>query len=579
MKLLSFAWICLGWSVVATGTQQRFEFPSETNKEILIENNFGEVIVAGNDSSKISIVALSLLPQSAAPEDLPLVVREQGGRVQVAARPSVPAVWPIQLRVYVPVQTDATIWGLAPSVTIANLEGALRVRTDSGPIRISDSHGGAVVTSISGPIDYSLEGQLRGDVFLVAERGIIHCTLPAPVNLEAILLGDSISWKNDTLTSRGRLQRRLGRGGPLLFASARGGQVDVSIQESRDLPLSAANGTEVFDPPPTFKVEANWVFMNVSVTDPLRNAGVQDLAQTDFLVYENDIRQSIGHFQLTEAPFHLVLLLDMSESVRPHLSLIRRAALEFAGQLRTEDQLAIASFNDRVELIQDFTNSPDLISKAIKGTSSAGGTAVYDALHAALTHFLAGVEGRKAIVLFSDGVDNSLFDRTGYGSGHAFEQVLELARESTATIFPIYLDPGPQQQARTTSATISDPASVLRRLARVTSPYSSQLCTSENDPSQLVPCPSDLGDIFVRAEKHMRMLADETGGRLYMPARLEDLGRAYSQVASDLRSQYTLGYLTKAEPDGRWRSLKVRVRGGRPLVVRTRAGFYARRVQ
>jgi Ca-activated chloride channel family protein len=193
------------------------------------------------------------------------------------------------------------------------------------------------------------------------------------------------------------------------------------------------------------------------------------------------------------------------------------------------DRLIVSWFDDTVHGDPEPISDRGAAKKRIRAIVPGGGTALYDALHATATR-LAGLDGRRAIVLLSDGRDQALTENEP-GSLHLFEEALATAHRSEAAIYAIGLG---------------------RHLDRET----------------------DLtGARSVR--EILTTLATETGGRAWFPERAADLGEVYRSIADDLRQQYTLGYVsTNAARDGRWRRIAVRV--GRPgLTVQARAGYYA----
>jgi hypothetical protein len=131
---------------------------------------------------------------------------------------------------------------------------------------------------------------------------------------------------------------------------------------------------------------------------------ISDLAKEEFFIAEDGVPQEIAFFAQTSAPFHVILMLDTSASTREHLSLIQKAAYAFVQQLQPADRVKIISFDDQLRDLGDFTNDRDLLKTAINRTVPGQGTKVYDAMAMALASF-GKVQGRKAIVIFTDGVD------------------------------------------------------------------------------------------------------------------------------------------------------------------------------
>ncbi|HEU4401967.1 MAG TPA: VWA domain-containing protein [Candidatus Polarisedimenticolia bacterium] len=240
-----------------------------------------------------------------------------------------------------------------------------------------------------------------------------------------------------------------------------------------------------------------------------------DLKKEDLLLEEDGARQTILDFYLEKRPVTLAVILDSSGSMQPAMEKVHAAASRFVSTLGEQDRGLVIDFDDKVFLLQDLTADRDLLQKAISSTSALGGTALYDALYASYRR-LKGIDGRKAIVLLTDGEDNE--------SKFSFKRVLDQAKISDVIIYAIGL-----------GTTVLDVD--LRRV--------------------------------------LKTLSEETGGRAYFPGKLEDLEGVYEEIAAELKSQYYLTY----EPnntnwDGRWRKIKLSV-PEQSVEIRTRSGYYA----
>jgi Ca-activated chloride channel family protein len=274
------------------------------------------------------------------------------------------------------------------------------------------------------------------------------------------------------------------------------------------------------------KVKADWIYVNTSVWDPRKRESVVDLRREDFAVYEDGQLRSIDACLASETPFHLLLLLDVSGSTSGFIQLIRQAALKFSEQLKPEDRVALATFDSRMTMIQPFTNNREAITVAVRQIQSRGNTAFYDATLEALGVF-RGIEGRKAMVIFSDGSDNQLAD-PGKGSKATFEQVRQVVGENDCLIYTVML-----------------------------LPYE--------------PLPRRDPELY-QAKQQMQLLADETGGRSFKPQRARDLAGIYREIANDLRHVYTLTFAPAAGSAG-WHELRVEVPARSGLITRSRKGY------
>jgi VWFA-related protein len=276
---------------------------------------------------------------------------------------------------------------------------------------------------------------------------------------------------------------------------------------------------------PSFRAGVDIVSLNVTVTDAASHY-ITDLEEGDFLVFEDGIKQNVTFFSRRQSPIALSLLLDSSASMEEHLPVLQTAASNFVHKLKSNDIAQVIDFDSRVEIRQGFTGNQGELDTAISQLAAGGSTSLHNAIYIALKE-LRKVRAvneedvrRQALIVFSDGEDTS--------SLVSFDEVLDLAKRSETSIYTIALR-GADVQAKG----------------------------------------------FREAEFVMRTLAQETGGRAFFPAKIDDLNGVYSQIADELASQYTIGY-TSANPrrDGAWRRIVVQV--SRPNVTpRTKKGYYA----
>jgi Ca-activated chloride channel family protein len=275
----------------------------------------------------------------------------------------------------------------------------------------------------------------------------------------------------------------------------------------------------------TFRAAIDIVSLNVTAMDPSGHY-VTDLEEKNFSVFEDGVKQDLSFFTRKQQPIALSLLLDSSASMEDKLPTLQTAAGNFVRRLKPNDLAQIIDFDSRVEIRQAFTSNQQELESAIQQTAAGGSTSLYNAIYISLKELAkvrAGGEEdvrRQALVLFSDGEDTS--------SLISFDEVLELAKRSETAIFTIALR-GPDTQSKG----------------------------------------------FHEAEFVMRQLAQETGGRSFFPAKIDDLNGVYSEIADELASQYTLGYSSKnAKRDGAFRRIVVQI--DRPNVTpRTKRGYYA----
>jgi VWFA-related protein len=190
----------------------------------------------------------------------------------------------------------------------------------------------------------------------------------------------------------------------------------------------------------SIKVSVNSVVLNASVRDRRSNRSINGLQLDNFEVYEDGTLQELQQMSITDAPFNLLLLMDVSGSTYSYMKLMKKAASDFLYELGENDRVAIASFNSKVRLLQDFTADPEAAAKVISRLHSAGGTAFYDALMTSVDQYMRGIKGRKAIVVFTDGVDNVLSGDPKEGSFTSFEELYSRLQETDSLIYTIFLN-------------------------------------------------------------------------------------------------------------------------------------------
>lgn len=254
------------------------------------------------------------------------------------------------------------------------------------------------------------------------------------------------------------------------------------------------------------------------VTDRTGRA-VTGLTAKDFTVTEGGVERAVRDVQPTTAPFNLVLLLDVSGSVEERIDFIRKAALAFLNTAGPHDRIAIVSFRDDVQLVSEFTSDRSVLTERIKDIQAGGATSLYDALGYSLVHVLRPLRGeRTGVVVLSDGDDNRSF--------LSFPTIVDAIYETGAIVYPLYVPSGliPSSGAPAAATTL-DPTRT--RFLELTS----------------------------RADEEGRRLAEVSGGQYYPITRLEQLQRAYDDVAAQLRTAYTITYETDgaARPDSRVR--------------------------
>lgn len=272
-------------------------------------------------------------------------------------------------------------------------------------------------------------------------------------------------------------------------------------------------------------VDSTLVVLNAVVTDK-NGKSVFGIKREEFKIFEDGIEigeQAIDSFQLQETPYAAVVLMDTSGSMEQRVSLARSAAITFLDGLRSSDNVAIYDFNSKVSLVQDFSNTRDMFEKAFD-IKAKGMTVLNDAVFKAATELEKRPEKRRAILILSDGADNS--------SKVSADKALKAALKANATIYTV------------------DMSAIGIKL---------------NEKAQ--------------NQGALKKFSEKTGGKFIETPGGFELTKAFKNIASELGSQYTFGYEPKDEKkDGKWHSLEVRI--SRPnLIIRTREGYHAEKTQ
>ncbi len=319
------------------------------------------------------------------------------------------------------------------------------------------------------------------------------------------------------------------------------------------------------------RVNVDSVFLNVSVQDRNTNRGVAGLKREDFLVYEDGVLQQVDQFQSSEAPVDLLLLLDVSGSTGLYMRLMKEASIDFVRKIKANDRIAIAAFSSRVDLVQDFTGDRIRAEGAIKRIWAGGGTSFYDALMACVNEYMHGAGERSAVVIFTDGIDNQLDGGYPAGSQTTFDELYRRVQEAESVMYPIFLDTIGQSAGAPAGG--SEPKAAERSSVPRRNPT-----LHPSDTGPVAGMPPDKPEPFELGMKQLLMIAEQTGGRMYSPRRIEELSGVYSEIANDLSIQYLLGYNpSNTARDGRWREIRVKIRNHPEAVVRTRKGYYAQK--
>jgi Ca-activated chloride channel family protein len=268
---------------------------------------------------------------------------------------------------------------------------------------------------------------------------------------------------------------------------------------------------------------------------------IGSLKKDDFRIYENGVEQQLAYFAPVEQPFTVALLLDVSGSTQSKLEAIRSAANTFIKGLRPNDRLLLISFDGKINVLSEAVTLSELRKKKIRLDALNDGTVLYDTVGFVLNQRLAGIQGRKAIVLMTDGVDG--------GSKHAsFKQNLRDAEEANVVIYTVQYNTLPE---------------LPERLSQI-----SNLKAREHVRTRLIK-------EYGVGSNYLEFLSEKTGGRLHRAETLSDLPQAFDAITDELGRQYSLGYYpTSQVQPGEKRDIRVRTRSPN-LVVRARESYVA----
>lgn len=280
----------------------------------------------------------------------------------------------------------------------------------------------------------------------------------------------------------------------------------------------------------TFRSSVDLVTLNVTVTDG-QDRYVPGLTQRDFQVLENGKPQAISFFAAAQVPLDVALLIDSSSSMRDKLELVQAAAERFLRTLKPGDRAQVVAFNSHTRILQSFTGDLGALQTAVRKTVPRGGTALYAALDVTLNQFMRAKTAdlrRPAIIVLTDGQDTSSLIQ--------FDDVLERARRAGVAVYTISVVSAEEAQ------------------------------TAESEGGRRFMSESDFA---------LKTLAKETGGRAFFPLQVAELNGVYGAVASELSTQYAIGYAPPgAHADGAFRRVLVRVVSRPDARPRTRAGYY-----
>ncbi|MEW6731452.1 MAG: VWA domain-containing protein [Acidobacteriota bacterium] len=558
---ISLLLVTYGWNTTTAYSQTRSAVnttlvPLPASGTLWVENNRGDIHISLNQRNDLEVTATR--HGSGAPAlTQEFQVTNKGNKVTITTRP-LAAANEVDLKISVPVGTQLRLFSKVGNIDVTGAPGSLIAKTERGNIQLNlpnSINADISISSMLGTVRSNQKLNFTGTPdlrSLYGQLGNGGPVLSAQSEKGQILLTTSADVKDYTATSEPSITvEKVESHQPKIETEPDSSEAKPPVKPQLRQPDTQAQRSQVAEKviepakaqPETvednvLKIESQLVTINASVSNnngqPLIN-----LQQEDFLIYEDRVSQEIVHFQSINTPFNLVLLIDLSGSVRKKIKLIRRAAWHFIQATRVEDRVAIVTFTDRAELVCPLTsNRTELRDGISRIREPEGGTNFYDTLDSTLKWLLRKARGeRNAIVIMSDGVDNALPGIPGTGSEISFEEMLAHVEESDVLMFPIYLNTEKEAE--------------------------------DLDDNRAMQS-------YATARRQLQLLGEVTGGRIFRADRVEDLEGRYEQVAAELRTIYSLGYYpTNNESYGQFRRITVRVKRD-DARVRARRGYYAK---
>ncbi|HKY03685.1 MAG TPA: VWA domain-containing protein, partial [Blastocatellia bacterium] len=291
------------------------------------------------------------------------------------------------------------------------------------------------------------------------------------------------------------------------------------------------------------------------------------LSERDFILYEDGVQQEVAFFGSEEVPFNVALVLDMSPSVAGSVEDIHDAALAFVRQLRPQDRVMVVSFDREIHYLTDFTNDRGRLESAIRTTQTGSGTSVYDAVYQTVTRRLRNVEGRKALILFSDGEDTT--------SQSSYDEAVNIVSESDVLVYglrypgnggSVRVDPWPRRRNPIPNIQLPFPW-----------PWPRRRRGNFADPNLTKSAVASSAQTWGRRGDFMTDITNAGGGPVYDAEKISDLRGLAFRIADELRHVYVVSYYpSNSLTNGGYREIRIRVKDRDGLAVRHRKGYNAR---
>jgi len=520
--------------------------------EVSVENRRGGVQVEVWGEKHVALAASPVAAKRGARAASPVQVGRDGGALSVRVGPATKASPArVDLRLRVPASTRLKLYTSEGPLEVRGLPASLNAQTLSGDLLVglpaardasltAQSLNGSVTleegVESEGAAARTVRGKFQGNwgagaarVHLFSGRGRIRLTA---------LSSDGVEAARNTSTPAARVSEPAATAAPRQPRLA-GTYEEGPASQARTPPQPTPEAPQEVDEDEVVRVESDLVSLNVGVTDRASGRGLAGLSAEDFRVYEDNVEQRIEHFESANAPFDLLLLLDLSGSTAKVTETIRSAARSFVAATRPQDRVAVVAFAGETSVVSPLTSDRRALNSAIDRLARPNGdTRLYDAVEYAIRHLEreAKSERRRAVVLMSDGLDSTMPNVTGVGSRLSFDEVRSVAQEFDGVIYTVW------------TSTEYEAFS----------------------PEDIQP------ETFDLAAERLEKLAEAGGGVFYEVERLEDLAGAYERVVADLGTVYTISYSpTNKLRDGSFRTIRVRLPRRPEAVARGKRGYNA----
>lgn len=509
--------------------------------EVLIDNRRGGVQVEVWNEDGVAIAVAATKAKDASRRSPARVERRAELLSITVARAAAASAPRVDLTIRVPSQARLKVMTADGDIVVRGVPASLNMQTISGDMRLGVAH------------------ELEVDITAHSLNGVVS-------------VGEGVEQSGSPAREvRGKFRTRKGAAGRLVNLFSGRGRIslagleetaraddnaapaprraaaipdDITERGTRTTPRTAPTPqietSQEVEEDDVVRVESDLVTLNVSIVDRANGRGIMNLALDDFKLYEDGAEQQLAHFETANAPFDLVLLIDLSGSTAKVTDLIRTAALRFIAAARPQDRISVISFAGAFNVVSPLTVDRRSLRSSINAMERpAGDTRLYDSLGSAMEYLDRETKNssrRRAVILMSDGLDSTMPNVTGTGSTLAFEELRSRVQEFDGVLYTIW------------TSTEYEAFS----------------------PQDIQP------ETFDLAHDRMKELAEAGGGVFYDVERLEDLGNAYERVIQDLGTVYSLSYRpTNKQRDGRWRAIRIRLPRHPNAVARGKRGYNA----